>query len=461
MSSSCVKWIQNPGVNPRTNRKIKIGGPVYKKLEKECNKLSKQPTGSGADKKNKVKGKVVKLKPPVHKKLISDSKISSLFHDREQLALQIKSQLNLLHIPLWKGCVSGSDTTFKSNLTNIKRIGYGCFGEVYTILLGSFKFAIKETLLTKAEKTKLVKSCTNFPEEYRISILLQNLLTSIPNYLYIYDNSLCDNCIVFGKTGYCFNTIMELADSSMDVLIEKKLTPKTYKSMLYQLLIGVSAYQNNYGIIHKDIKLENILIKNIPKGGYLPYTNIPCKVDNVGVLLLIADFGVAVSQLPKYSGTNNNYGLRNAKVVTLPSGEKMFEPITCKWSVQLGKNNTSLVTPSPVNWTDDNGNIVAKSTINRFYGKRKLEPSILVNLDDPLTFPPFEFFTDVQDIIRMFIGGKRTTQPGNHRGFLDMLPTDMRNELGKYSHRFVPKLDSVYYLFADEFMAKICKNLKT
>ncbi|QIH04892.1 major virion DNA-binding protein [Dasineura jujubifolia toursvirus 2a] len=32
----CQQFIKSPGINPMTNRKIKIGGPVYKKLLKEC-----------------------------------------------------------------------------------------------------------------------------------------------------------------------------------------------------------------------------------------------------------------------------------------------------------------------------------------------------------------------------------------------------------------------------------------
>lgn len=35
-SLECEKWLKNTLINPRTNRKIKENGPVYKKLEKEC-----------------------------------------------------------------------------------------------------------------------------------------------------------------------------------------------------------------------------------------------------------------------------------------------------------------------------------------------------------------------------------------------------------------------------------------
>jgi hypothetical protein len=36
MSNKCAIWHSQPFVNPLTNRKIKIGGPTYKELEREC-----------------------------------------------------------------------------------------------------------------------------------------------------------------------------------------------------------------------------------------------------------------------------------------------------------------------------------------------------------------------------------------------------------------------------------------
>jgi hypothetical protein len=38
--SVCEKWLKDPSINPRTNRKIKVGGPIYKKLEVECVTIS-------------------------------------------------------------------------------------------------------------------------------------------------------------------------------------------------------------------------------------------------------------------------------------------------------------------------------------------------------------------------------------------------------------------------------------
>lgn len=37
----CKQWKNNKGVNPLTNRKIKIGGPTFKKLEMKCIQLER------------------------------------------------------------------------------------------------------------------------------------------------------------------------------------------------------------------------------------------------------------------------------------------------------------------------------------------------------------------------------------------------------------------------------------
>jgi hypothetical protein len=40
VESDCDKWRRDPLTNPKTDRKIKYGGPIYKKLEKECSDSS-------------------------------------------------------------------------------------------------------------------------------------------------------------------------------------------------------------------------------------------------------------------------------------------------------------------------------------------------------------------------------------------------------------------------------------
>ena len=37
----CKEWRKNKNKNPKTNRKIKTNGPTYKKIEKDCDKKKK------------------------------------------------------------------------------------------------------------------------------------------------------------------------------------------------------------------------------------------------------------------------------------------------------------------------------------------------------------------------------------------------------------------------------------
>ena len=38
-SDECKEWLKNPLINPRTHRKIKVGDPIYKQLQKECEEV--------------------------------------------------------------------------------------------------------------------------------------------------------------------------------------------------------------------------------------------------------------------------------------------------------------------------------------------------------------------------------------------------------------------------------------
>ena len=52
------------------------------------------------------------------------------------------------------------------------------------------------------------------------------------------------------------------------------------------------------------------------------------------------------------------------------------------------------------------------------------------DIDFSINTPPFDFYNDTQDAIRMFLGGKRTTQKGDHRK-VD-IPDSFRKKLEPY-----------------------------
>ena len=63
-------------------------------------------------------------------------------------------------------------------------------------------------------------------------------------------------CIVFELLGYDLCKLMDIYEDGLPDNIVKRITK--------QLLYGLSELHNNYGIIHTDLKLENILITQIP-----------------------------------------------------------------------------------------------------------------------------------------------------------------------------------------------------
>ena len=77
---------------------------------------------------------------------------------------------------------------------------------------------------------------------------------------------------------------------------------------------------------------------------------------------------------------------------------------------------------------------------------------------DPDIIPPFEFYNDTQDAIRMFIGGKRITQRGNHKAY-GKLPKTFVKKLEKYKGESESAKDGTFstdpsFLHAGYFILK-------
>lgn len=89
MSSICTKWKRDRSVNPRSNRRIKVDGPTYKKLQKECvpeelplrqRRIKKSPkvVSNVCEKwsmnrtKNPRTGRTIKVNGPTYKKLLEE-----------------------------------------------------------------------------------------------------------------------------------------------------------------------------------------------------------------------------------------------------------------------------------------------------------------------------------------------------------------------------------------------------
>lgn len=431
----CEEWKDNKFVNPRTNRKISPQGRVFKKLEIECSSRSQvRPIKRRPRSRSRS---LVRKKSPIKRRPRSRSCSKSLmrkswFDDRVQKSLKINTFIRSIDSEQWSMCMSGSKSKeFRKNFKLVNKIGCGSYGEVYRV---SFKgsedqFVVKEARFTNRDKLQKIErtpkrweemDANKFPNEKKLLDLVNDLIlkNKCPNFVLTYNIAYCDGCIFSNLPTKCYVTFMEALDSD---LCRVKLEKHHQLSILYQLLIAVHAIHSNYGIWHRDIKKSNILIQMIKPGGYFEYVidGISYFVENTGIVVFMADFGVSESLFPKYSWTGY-YGTRNAEV----KGRKnlYFEPL--------------FIPGRPlIKW---HGCDVIGSDNSENYEMSKKR----IDLNNGFKFPPFEFFGDIQDVFRMFVGGSQTEQPGLHDRIRPLDPKILK--LIKTSKAIVPSIELIY-----------------
>jgi serine/threonine protein kinase len=398
IQDECDEWKANPGKNPRTGRSISPRGKIYQWYQKNCGDVGVPAVSS----------------TPTPQ---------TWFTQRLENGLRINNNLRSINADQWDMCMSGTNApAFRSNFSDIVEIGKGTFGQVYRATLANDKLVIKEAYLEPNEKRVLKESTTqnqtweaveknSYPRENRILDLVNQLLLSrrCPNFVYVYNMAMCDGCKVkrlFDNTvasGSCYVTFMESADTDLGhidlINFDEQL------SVLYQLLIAVYAIHRYYAIWHRDIKTSNVFVQLIKPGGYFEYV-IEGKsyfVKNMGIVVYLADFGVSSVMSPLYAFTNY-YGTRNAEVMR--SSEEVGGSYLY-WRPISVSNKQTLI------WTGGRPNPFVKATRNVITDPN-IESSVPINLNNSQKFPAFEFYDDIQDVIRMFVGGKQTAQQGNH-----------------------------------------------
>jgi len=322
-------------------------------------------------------------------------------------------------------------------------------------------------------KSLLKKKKKNiFPREHKNLSYVNELLLSkkCPNFLYTYKMALCDGCKVVGlftkkpSVRACYVTFMEPAD--FDLASIKRSNVNQQFSIFYQLLCSVYSIHHYYAMYHTDIKSHNILVKRIKPGGCFKYVigDKTCYIENTGLLVFLADFGVAHSLSPKYNSLGF-YGTRNAEVVE--SGQRpVWSPFETKYFADYDNfpiTRPELSKPIYIKWIDNRSKKtrVIPGTFNKF-GKTKIFPEISVDLYDNRRFPCFEFFNDIQDTIRTFIGGKQMFQDGKHPG-MSNLHKDFKTDLKtfgflKYQENMYYIKGSIKYVLAEEMLWDLYKE---
>lgn len=134
-------------------------------------------------------------------------------------------------------------------------------------------------------------------------LLIENVS---PNFIFFYNNYFEEREGIcwedYPYVSYFYNEYIDDAETFLEWIYKKKSLKLLYNAF-FQIVTGLYAAQNNFGLMHLDLHAENILVKKIKKGGYFKYIidNIEYNVPNLGYLFLINDYGFA--WIPK---TKNN-----------------------------------------------------------------------------------------------------------------------------------------------------------
>lgn len=474
----CDEWKKNrldtTPQNPFTNRKIKRDGPTFKKIDLLCGSFGKVGGGGQVIDLDKVCSKWLQDKypgvrlpapaQPPHPQAPrpqapqqSPPRAESLYNRNALSAMVTAFLRRTVNDKTVNGnaCMSNTSTLLKY-FENLRIVGRGTFGTVY---VGKVKLdggastmdalnqvlpkaanleveiAIKEARISAAESRAAKKM--RFPVEYLFNKLINDILTSgyCPSFAYSYCILFCDHCEVVkfvqqkGRPVQkkalttCSVTMVEKADGDLGGLDNqcKQLTA------LFQILAAVHCIHILYGIHHRDIKIENVLIQKIPyrTNQYWRYIvdGLEYFVPNMGFVAILNDFGVSNSLSPALS--NGDYGLRNAEVVATTT-ELKFVPFTTQYYPSISK--TGVVTAIPSRHLRNSRTL----TVNRFWYNFDSRPSVQVNLRDFQRFPTYAMYQDIQDVLRMFIGGSQTEQPGRHEEMKGLVPT-VKKELLNYN----------------------------
>lgn len=353
-----------------------------------------------------------------------------------------------------KQCVTDSSKKLLDYLNAVKTINAGSFGSVSEGCLPleksggkcveyPFRFAIKEARI----KENSLKTLFNKKDKYwHESIILQDLINPLvknrvcPNLPLLVDTFTCQSCSMRlherKYKGACMISILELANGTLRDFLKSAPSEPELWSALFQILAALHAVQFYYQMFHYDIKDVNILYYNVAEGGYFEYTIHGQKfyVPNHGKLFVLSDFGLSHTLHPE-SDITDYTGLRysivmNNKISLIAATPKAKSAFKVRWNgkrvyfVDQYKRGNQVTDGGDLHLTPEQ--IAYLKSIGAESDPRKAR---FYNFSEIV--PPLEFRYDVQDVLRSFVGGKRTTQHGNHSSSYK-LPKTFRATVSKY-----------------------------
>jgi hypothetical protein len=366
----------------------------------------------------------------------------------------------------------GSDHVLENGIDTLKRyitfgklIGTGDWGNVYSVDSKKdkdIKFALKLSRITNEDlQNPYSETSSSWNETYILRDILKPLIVKniCPNLPLFIDTFLCNKYdFIFRKgnnTHPCVITAIELANGDMrDYLKLGSPNIDELYCALFHVMIGLHAIQMSGQILNNDIKSKNILFYNVTPGGYWHYRIDECDfyVPNYGKMFILNDFGVSTIYNPNFQLYSNKkrklYSLGSRYAINIGG---IFSPINSdiellsynlngtdkiKWVNKNGKNSTS----NGITYKIDrkSGNIEVSNTVLTSSQKSYLlrngistDTETFGFFEHPYIIPPFEFYNDTQDVLRMFIGGKRSTQKGNHTVYTN-IPEDFKDQIKPY-----------------------------
>ena len=375
-----------------------------------------------------------------------------------------KIRLGLSNI---RGIPEGSQCFMKNGINELEKyikldklVGTGDWGNVYSAclprdILCRRKFAIKMSRISDDDfKDPYTETSAAWYEIWILKDILKPLIKNniCPNLPLFIDTFLCDKCdFIFrknDKTHPCIITVMELASGDMrNYLNFEQPSNKEIYSALFQIMAGLHAIQMSAQILNNDIKSKNILYYNVAPGGYWHYRifNQDFYVPNYGKIFVLNDFGVSTLYDPNFQlypdKKRNTFNLGSRYAINI---DETFSPIVAG----IEYSNDKMKKTDEIKWVNKEGIINQKSKgatykIDRKTGQVILSQTVLTPIqksylfrkgvttnpktwnffEHPDIIPPFEFYNDLQDTLRMFVGGKRTTQKGNHHVYSSISST--------------------------------------
>jgi len=400
---------------------------------------------------------VIEQTTPIKRVIAEEPHLTDWLESRVRIVEQLPEVIDELNgYDVWKTCLSGKNClSFKNKLDSVAEIARGTFGTVYEATIDDLKFVIKECAMSKRDVGRMRRNPNHIPREcgwYETFSLIAQLSKN-PHFPLTYGTSSCESCVTVGHLGKngsgrapksCFTTYLELADGTLDDYYHRMSDEADLKSVFLQLLVALHTMHSRVGFVHSDLKLNNVLYKRVKPGGYVKYdvegargTTDSYLIENRGIIILISDFGSGYAVKPDYKyqygysaarigSFEDDYGLRSAEVMIAEGGERYWNPFRISFDAaeNVPPADALKLATTPLPWrTNKKGcrNLMFADFFASPYHPTFDTSDGKFDPNDLLRFPAFDFFADIQDVVRCFTGGKRMVL--DHLFHRTVLPT--------------------------------------